>query len=56
MRVQELIELLQKQPLYKAVCFDLGDDSVDISDVEDSGSCVLLVPELDSGACVILVP
>lgn len=45
MRVQELIELLQKQSPYKAVYFDLGDDSVNIFDVEDFGSCVLLTPE-----------
>jgi hypothetical protein len=45
MRVQELIELLQQQSPYKAVYFDLGDDSVDIFTVEDFGSCVLLLPE-----------
>ena len=45
MRVQELIELLQKQSPYKAVCFDLGDDSADLLDVEDFGSYVLIIPE-----------
>lgn len=45
MRVQELIDLLQKQSPYKAVYFDLGDDSVGIFDVEDFGLCVLITPE-----------